>query len=186
MPEICHLPTNAFRGKQQIAGGSPWSASVSRVTDETPQTVSARTTIAAPPPVVFAIVADPHQHPRIDGSGSVRAVVEGPDRLAKGDSFHVSMKLFGLPYKITNHVVELEPDARIAWRHFGGHRWRYELTPTPDGGTEVVETFDYSRYKGVWKAFIEALRFPARNRAGIEGTLRRLKDAAEADAAAQA
>jgi uncharacterized protein YndB with AHSA1/START domain len=155
------------------------------VTDESPQTVSARTTIAAPPPVVFAIVADPHQHPRIDGSGSVRAVVEGPDRLAKGDTFHVSMKLFGLPYKITNHVVELEPDRRIAWRHFGGHRWRYELTPTADGGTEVVETFDYSRYRGPAKAFIELLGFPARNRAGIEETLRRLKDAAEADAAAR-
>ena len=95
----------------------------------TDQTVSARTTIAAPPHVVFAIVADPHQHPRIDGSGSVRAVVDGPDRLEKGAKFHVSMKLFGLPYKITNHVVEFEPDRRIAWRHFGGHRWRYELEP---------------------------------------------------------
>jgi uncharacterized protein YndB with AHSA1/START domain len=186
MSAICHFPRDAFRGKQQIAEGSPGSASVSGVTDEMPQTVSARTTIAAPPAVVFAIVADPHQHPRIDGSGSVRSVVEGPDRLAKGDTFHVSMKLFGLPYKITNHVVELEPERRIAWRHFGGHRWRYELTPTADGGTEVVETFDYSRYRGLSKAFVELLGFPARNRSGIEGTLRRLKDAAEADAAAQA
>lgn len=149
----------------------------------THQTVSARTTIAAPPEVVFAIVADPHQHPRIDGSGSVRDVVEGPDRLEKGSQFHVSMKLFGLPYKITNTVVELEPDRRIAWRHFGGHRWRYELQPTPDGGTEVVETFDYSRYRGLSKAFVERLGFPGRNRRGIEGTLQRLKAAAEADAA---
>jgi uncharacterized protein YndB with AHSA1/START domain len=156
------------------------------VTAETPQTVSARTTIAAPPEVVFAIVADPHQHPRIDGSGSVRAVVDGPDRLAKGDTFHVSMKLFGLPYKITNHVVELEPDRRIAWRHFGGHRWRYELTPTDDGGTEVVETFDYSRYPWFGRAIIEGLGFPGRNRRGIEGTLQRLKAAAETDAVRRA
>jgi hypothetical protein len=48
-----------------------------------------------------------------------------------------------------------------------------------------VETFDYSRYGGPAKAFIELLGFPARNRAGIEETLRRLKDAAEADAAAR-
>jgi len=81
--------------------------------------------------------------------------------------------------------VEFEEGRRIAWRHFGGHRWRYELTPTPEGGTEVVETFDYSRYNVAGKAFIELLGFPARNRAGIEGTLRRLKDAAEADAAAR-
>jgi uncharacterized protein YndB with AHSA1/START domain len=152
----------------------------------TAQTVSARTTIAAPPAVVFAIVADPHQHARIDGSGSVRGVVEGPDRLEQGSQFHVSMKLFGLPYKITNTVVEHEPDRRIAWRHFGGHRWRYELTPTGDGGTEVVETFDYSRYRGLQKAFVELLGFPERNRRGIEGTLQRLKDAAEEDATSAA
>jgi uncharacterized protein YndB with AHSA1/START domain len=153
------------------------------VTEEIPQTVSARTTIDAPPEVVFAIVSDPHQHPRIDGSGSVRAVVEGPDRLEKGDTFHVSMKLFGLPYTITNRVVELEPDRRIAWRHFGGHRWRYELVPTDDGGTEVVETFDYTRYTPGWRRLLELARFPERNRRGIEGTLQRLKAAAEADAA---
>jgi uncharacterized protein YndB with AHSA1/START domain len=151
-----------------------------------PQTVSARTTIAAPSDVVFSIIADPHQHPRIDGSGSVRAVVDGPDRLEKGAEFHVSMKLFGLPYKITNHVVEFEPDRRIAWRHFGGHRWRYELTPTADGGTEVVETFDYSRYPWFGKAVIEGLGFPGRNQRGIEGTLQRLKAAAETDAARRA
>lgn len=149
----------------------------------TEQTVSARTTIAATPDVVFAIVADPHQHPRIDGSGSVRAVVDGPERLEKGATFHVSMKLFGLPYKISNKVVEFEPDRRIAWRHFGGHRWRYELTPTDDGGTEVVETFDYSRYSGLSLALVEKLGFPDRNRRGIEGTLQRLKAAAETDAA---
>lgn len=147
------------------------------------QTVSASTTIAAPPAVVFAILSDPRQHARIDGSGSVQGVIDGPDRLTKGDRFGVDMKLFGLPYKITNVVVEHEPDRRIAWRHFGGHRWRYELEPTADGGTRVTETFDYSRYKGLSKAFIEVLRFPERNRKGIEGTLERLKDAAEADAA---
>jgi uncharacterized protein YndB with AHSA1/START domain len=151
-----------------------------------PQTVSARTTIDAPPAVVFGIVADPHQHPRIDGSGSVQSVIDGPDRLEKGAEFHVSMKLFGLPYKITNHVVEYEADRRIAWRHFGGHRWRYELSPTDDGGTEVVETFDYSRYPWFGKAIIEGLGFPGRNQRGIEGTLQRLKAAAETDAARRA
>ena len=113
----------------------------------------------------------------------MRGVINGPARLEKGDRFGVDMKLFGLPYKITNIVVEHEPDRRIAWRHFGGHRWRYELEPTPDGGTRVTETFDYSRYTGLSKAFIEVLRFPERNRKGIEGTLVRLKEAAEADVA---
>ncbi|QNN54283.1 SRPBCC family protein [Nocardioides mesophilus] len=150
------------------------------------QTVAATTTIHADPAVVFAIVADPHQHPRIDGSGSLQGTIDGPDRLEKGSVFHVSMKMFGVPYKITNKVVELEPERRIAWRHFGGHRWRYELEPTADGGTRVTETFDYSRYNRLWRGVIEATGFPARNRRGIEQTLVRLKDAAEADTADRA
>jgi len=145
------------------------------------KTVSATTTIAASPEVVFAIVANPHEHPRIDGSGSVQNLIEGPDHVTKGDTFHVSMKLFGLPYKITNKVVEYEPSRRIAWRHFGGHRWRYELEPT-DEGTRVTETFDYSRHNKLWSTAIEVTGFPGRNRRGIEGTLVRLKAAAEADA----
>ena len=143
--------------------------------------VSATTTIDAPAEVVFAIVSNPHQHPRIDGSGSVQALIEGPDHVSKGDTFHVSMKMFGLPYKITNKVVEYEPARRIAWRHFGGHRWRYELEPV-DGGTRVTETFDYSMYPALGAAIIRIAGFPARNRRGIEETLRRLGTAAEHDA----
>ncbi len=146
------------------------------------KTISASTIIDAPPATVFAILADPRQHARIDGSGSVGSVIEGPDRLgAKGDTFTVHMKL-GVPYKIKNTVVELETDRRIAWRHFGGHRWRYELEPTDDGGTTVTETFDYSRYSGLWSRLIEVTGFPERNRRGIEQTLTRLKEAAEAGA----
>jgi len=144
--------------------------------------VSASTTVAAPPEVVFAIVADPHQHPRIDGSGSVRGTIVGPDRLTeKGQTFGMRMRLFGLPYTITNKVVELEPDRRIAWRHFGAHRWRYELEPVPTG-TRVTETWDASRYDAASFAALRLLRFPERNRDGIAGTLVRLKEAAEADA----
>ena len=146
-----------------------------------PRLVSESTTIAAPPEVVFAIVADPRQHPRIDGSGSVRGLVTGPARLSRGDTFGVSMRMFGLPYTTRNRVVELEPDRLIAWRHFGAHRWRYELEPTDDGGTRVTETFDYSRYHPVVAAALRAAGFPERNRAGITATLVRLKDVAEAD-----
>ncbi len=144
------------------------------------QKVSSSTTIEADPSVVFAIVSNPHEHPRIDGSGSLQGLIDGPDRLERGSEFHVSMKLFGLPYKITNRVVEFEPDRLIAWRHFGGHRWRYELEPSGEG-TRVTETFDYSRYPRVGRAVIEALRVPGRNRTGIAGTLVRLKAAAERD-----
>jgi uncharacterized protein YndB with AHSA1/START domain len=151
----------------------------------TDKSISASAIIDAPPATVFAILTDPRQHSRIDGSGSVGAVIEAPDRLcAKGDKFTVHMKLFGVPYKIENKVVEFEPDRRIAWRHFGAHRWRYEVTPTDDGGTTVTETFDYSRYNAVGARLIELTGFPERNRHGIEQTLARLKQAAEDDATA--
>jgi uncharacterized protein YndB with AHSA1/START domain len=143
--------------------------------------VSANVTIDAPPATVFAIVADPHQHPRIDGSASVRGIVEGPQRLTRGATFAMRMRLFGFPYRITNRVVEYEPDRLIAWRHFGAHRWRYELEALPGGGTRVTETFDYSRYRR-WVHVLRLLRFPERNRRGIERTLPRLKATAEADA----
>jgi uncharacterized protein YndB with AHSA1/START domain len=144
--------------------------------------VSASTTVAAPPEVVFAILADPRQHPRIDGSGTLQGTVSGPERLSKGAEFGMDMKMYGLPYKIRNRVVEFDEGRLIAWRHFGGHRWRYELEPV-DGGTRVTETFDYSRYNALWAKGIELARFPERNRAGIEETLVRLARAAEEDAA---
>lgn len=148
--------------------------------------ISAATTVDAPPSVVFAILADPRQHSRIDGSGSVGSVIEGPTRLtAKGNTFRVHMKLFGLPYTITNKVVEHETDRRIAWRHFGAHRWRYVLEPTDDGGTTVTETFDYTRYPDLGAKILRLTGTLDRNRRGIEQTLVRLKQAAEADAAAR-
>lgn len=150
----------------------------------TARTVSASTVVAATPATVFAILADPRQHARIDGSGSVQSVVDGPEVLTKGATFSVAMRMFGLPYRITNRVVEHETDRRIAWRHFGGHRWRYELEPTADGGTTVTETFDYSRYGTISRLVLEVAGFPARNRRGIEETLVRLEAAAEADEAA--
>jgi uncharacterized protein YndB with AHSA1/START domain len=152
----------------------------------TDQLISESTTIDAPPAVVFAILADPRQHNRIDGSGSVGSVLAGPDRItAEGQTFTVRMKLFGLPYLIRNRVVEFEADRRIAWRHFTANRWRYELESTADGGTRVTETFDTSRANDITDAVVRWAKFYERNREGIRGTLERLKKAAEADAGVQ-
>ncbi len=146
-----------------------------------PRIVSKSVEVQASSEVVFAILADPRQHSRIDGSGSLQQLTTGPERLSKGATFGMDMKLFGLPYKIRNRVVEFDEGRRIAWRHFGGHRWRYELEPTSTG-TTVTESFDYSRQPLPARLVIELGGFPERNREGIAETLVRLKDAAEADA----
>jgi hypothetical protein len=58
----------------------------------------------------------------------------------------MSMKL-GVPYVMSNTVIEFEQDRRIAWktvlagflgRFIGGRIWRYEFEPV-EGGTLVTE-----------------------------------------------
>jgi uncharacterized protein YndB with AHSA1/START domain len=145
--------------------------------------VSASTTVSAPPETVFAILADPRQHPRIDGSGMVKDLVTGPDRLSLDAEFGMSMKL-GASYKTANKVVEFEDGRLIAWRHNAPHRWRYELEPTTDGGTTVTETWDISYWPAPGRLVLRLVRYPQRNQRAIERTLVKLKAAAEQDAAA--
>jgi hypothetical protein len=120
--------------------------------------VSVDRIISAPAAAIFAVIADPSRHPEIDGSGTVKKVKPGaPQQLALGAVFGMSMKL-GVPYTMSNTVIEFEPDRRIAWqtvvsgpvgRFIGGRIWRYELAPV-DGGTRVTETWDISRDKQRW------------------------------------
>ena len=91
--------------------------------------------------------AGPHSvtYAEISGDGSVKGERQGADVLsAEGDTFGMSMKMYGLPYRITNTVVEYEDGRRIAWCHPGKHRWRWEVEPVATGGCTVTETFDMS------------------------------------------
>lgn len=104
---------------------------------------SARIEIDAPASEIFNLLADPRQHARIDGSGTVQGAVAGPERLSLGAKFGMQMRIV-LPYRMDNVVVEFEEDRRIAWRHIGRHRWRYELEAISPTRTLVTETFDGS------------------------------------------
>jgi uncharacterized protein YndB with AHSA1/START domain len=127
---------------------------------------------------IFDVLADPRMHPVIDGSGTVReAQGEVPERLAYGSTFGMSMKM-GAPYKIANTVVEFDDGRRLAWRHFHGHRWRYELEDV-DGGTKVTETFDWSTAKTKWT--LEMAGIPKRNREAMDRTLERLEEVVTAE-----
>jgi Polyketide cyclase / dehydrase and lipid transport len=50
----------------------------------------------------------------------------------------------GVPYYMRSRVVEFEPNRQIAWTHFVGHRWRWEVEPAGEGKSRVTETFDMS------------------------------------------
>lgn len=129
--------------------------------------------MAAPPAEIFALVSNPHRHPELDGSGTLRsAPVKGPQQLSQGARFTVAMKQYGVPYKITSKVSAYEQDRVIEWRHPLNHYWRWELAPTADGGTEVTETW---RYGMSWLAKgFELNGFPAKNAKGITATLQHL------------
>lgn len=137
--------------------------------------VSASRVIPAEPQRLFDIVADPSMHAVIDGSGTVRGTRGTSRKLAMGDKFTTSMRL-GVPYIITNRVVEYEEGRRIAWAHLGGWRWRYEFEPLEDqdGGprTRVTETFDWSTARS--RLYVEKVGWPRKNQAGMERTLDRL------------
>ena len=139
--------------------------------------VSVTVTVKATPQQIFDLLADPSKHGEIDGSGSIQnAQSSAPERLALGAKFGMDMKI-GVSYKITNEVVEFDEPRRIAWRHFGGHVWRYILEPT-DGGTLVTEQFDWNTSKS--QLLMRVMNYPAKNRASIEKTLERLAKRFEA------
>ncbi|MFM9136981.1 MAG: SRPBCC family protein [Actinomycetota bacterium] len=130
--------------------------------------VHAERMIAAPPQQVFDLLADPRMHKVFDGSGTVRDPHgKHPERLSLGAKFGMNMRI-GLPYRMTNTVVEFEEGKRIGWRHVGGHVWRYVLTPE-GSGTRLVEEFDYSTNRA--RILLTAMNAIERNEQSIIATL---------------
>ena len=136
--------------------------------------------IAAPASDLFGVVSDVRRHPEIDGSGAVVKPKDGaPQELALGSTFGMSMKA-GVPYAMTNTVIEFEQDRRIAWktvlsgflgRYIGGRIWRYEFEPT-EGGTLVRESWDISQDKQ--SSFLRRGKLPSATAEGMTKTLESL------------
>ncbi|MFT7649283.1 MAG: hypothetical protein ACI8Y4_004044 [Candidatus Poriferisodalaceae bacterium] len=141
----------------------------------TAQKVSVERIIKASAENIFDALADPSKHPVFDGSGTVQGHKGDQTRLALGSKFGMSMKM-GLPYWIRSTVREFEENKLIAWAHFGGHRWRYELESV-EGGTLVRETFDWST-SHLPKA-IELAGYPTKHKPNMEATLQRLAELVE-------
>ena len=99
----------------------------------TDDSVSATGIVPATPEAVFDFLRRPANHSELSGDGTVKEARTGDETLAMGSQFGMKMKV-GVPYRVSSKVVEFEPDRVIAWCHFGGHRWRWELEPV-DGGT---------------------------------------------------
>jgi uncharacterized protein YndB with AHSA1/START domain len=149
--------------------------------------VSVERAIAATPAAIFAVVADASRHPEIDGSGTVvKAKPAASHELGLGSVFGMSMKM-GVPYVMSNTVIEFEQDRRIAWqtvlsgflgRFVGGRIWRFELEPAADGSTLVRESWDISQDKQ--SGFLRRGKVPAATAEGMTKSLENLARATEA------
>ncbi len=130
-------------------------------------TVSASALVDAPAAEVFAFVCRPANHPEISGDDSVKGDRHGPEQLAAvGDKFGMRMKMYGLPYRITNTVKEFEAGSKVAWCHPGKHLWRWEVEAIPSGGTRVTETFDMT--SSPLKAGLKLLGYPKGHQKNVE------------------
>lgn len=133
--------------------------------DDALQPVYVSRTIKAPAQRIFDLLARPDVHPRIDGSGMLRASTgtsAGAVITGLGDVFTMAMHNDELgDYEMANHVVEFEPGRRIGWEPVlksssrpedqddigqrAEYRWSYELTPLGDDETLVTEAYDCRR-----------------------------------------
>lgn len=130
-------------------------------------TASASATVAASAADVFDFIARPANHAEISGDESVKGERHGPERLtAEGDQFGMRMKMYGLPYRITNTVMEYEDGRKIAWCHPGKHRWRWEIEPIDGSSCTVTETFDMSTSPA--KPVLRLMGYPKRHESNVE------------------
>ncbi|HVV77237.1 MAG TPA: SRPBCC family protein [Mycobacteriales bacterium] len=160
------------------------------MSDET-GVVSVSRRIEAPAEQIFALLADPGRHTELDGSQMLRGAAGSKPVTGVGDRFVMNMFFDGMggDYAMDNHVVEFEPNRRIAWtpsaaddrvtRNAGGeigvpagHKWSFDLEPDGPGATVVTETYDCT-------AADDALRQAVQQgeiwRGAITGTLERLE-----------
>ena len=111
-----------------------------------PRLAAARIVINKPATELFDFIANPKNHPKIDGSKMVRGKAYGPKRLSINSWFVMrQLRLGKIPYLMPNKVVEFEEGKLIAWRNALPSRWRYEFVTQSDGTTQVTQYLDCSQ-----------------------------------------
>jgi hypothetical protein len=112
----------------------------------------------APADAIFSILADPANHPNVDGSGMLRPGASNTVISGLGDVFVMKMHHPEMgDYEMDNHVVEFEANRRIGWEPAmhgtsrqeesplrNGSRWLFTLDADGPDATVVTETYDCS------------------------------------------
>jgi hypothetical protein len=109
----------------------------------------ARLTINKSAEEIFDFISRPKNHSLMDGSGMVKGTIAGPEKLSLGAKFGMRMEQ-GVPYVISNQVIEFRENQSIAWQHLLQNVWRYELRKIDEQTTEVTESWDARTARGLW------------------------------------
>ncbi|TCP45056.1 polyketide cyclase/dehydrase/lipid transport protein [Tamaricihabitans halophyticus] len=123
----------------------------------TEEKVSVTRTIAASVTRVFAVLADPTTHARIDGTGWVQEAVDQAPLTEVGQIFRMDMYHANHPngdYQVVNKVHVFDEPHAIAWLtgedkgggrlEFGGWIWRYDLAPNGPLETNVTLSYEWT------------------------------------------
>ncbi|GAA1174684.1 SRPBCC family protein [Nesterenkonia xinjiangensis] len=137
--------------------------------------IARRIRVEASAEELYTIIANPHRHHELDGSGTVRTSAIGPRELRLGDRFRVDMRKYSIPYALTMVTTAAEPHRVVEWRHPGGHRWRWELQPE-DAATVVTESYDYTGQPAPMRRLLELVGAHRDNGKGIAASLQRVHD----------
>jgi hypothetical protein len=113
-------------------------------------------TIDAPAADLFAFLASPDNHVRLDTTGMVRASADHRRLTGVGDVFVMNMhnEIKG-DHQVENHIVVYEPDRAIGWAPAepghdpAGHTFVWNLQPAGVQRTIVSQTYDWSAFTHV-------------------------------------
>jgi hypothetical protein len=125
--------------------------------------------------VIFAVLANPAMHARIDGTGMAQRADDETVITKVGDVFIIHMTHWSLgDYGMENRVVEFVPNRRIVWEPFAHtyqsakfdemlrgvsaretRYWGWELEPLGPTLTRVTEFYDCSRLSDGLRSFLE-------------------------------
>lgn len=137
--------------------------------------IAHRILVHAPADQLYEIIANPHRHHELDGSGTVKTSAIAPRELHPRDRFRVDMRKYGIPYALTMVTTKAEPHRLLEWRHPAGHRWRWELQPEGDA-TLVTESYDFTRQPAPVKQLLHLVKAHQDNDRGIRASLQKLHD----------
>ena len=137
------------------------------------------------------MLADPSTHSAIDGTGWVRASLDGKRLTETGQIFRMAMYHANdehpvADYEVANRVEVFDAPRAIAWQpgqgdddanlEFGGWFWRYDLEPTGPDQTVVTLTYDWST---VPPHIRQEISFPPFDPEHLDNSLKHLAELAE-------